>query len=255
MAAAGIAYEVLPQLVGLSNQLGVEDRALVLLGEGNTSAACEDGTFWVKASGAELRTANEASFSRVSLRAVLDLLEAEGASDDDVTKQLHDMAEAGGQPRPSTETFFHAVCLNAGAKWVAHTHPVSVNSVLCSQAGAQLFTRHLFPEAVVVCGRWPVIVPYSDPGVDLSRAIARGVAQHVAEHAEYPKLLLLENHGMVALGRTAREALNITLITDKWARILLGAHSLGGPRYLPEGEAERIDTRPDEGYRRQRLAD
>lgn len=60
---------------------------------------------------------------------------------------------------------------------------------------------------------------------------------------------------MVALGQAAREVLNITLMANKWARILLGAFTLGGPQFLPEGEADRIDSRLDEAYRRRRLSE
>ena len=47
---------ILEQLIWLSHELGREERQLVILGEGNTGAACGDGTFWVKASGSEMRT-------------------------------------------------------------------------------------------------------------------------------------------------------------------------------------------------------
>jgi ribulose-5-phosphate 4-epimerase/fuculose-1-phosphate aldolase len=61
------------------------------------------------------------------------------------------------------------------------------------------------------------------------------------------------NHGPVALGQTAQEALNIMLMADKWAKILQGTYALGGPTYLPDQQAARIDNRLDEHYRRQQL--
>jgi ribulose-5-phosphate 4-epimerase/fuculose-1-phosphate aldolase len=63
------------------------------------------------------------------------------------------------------------------------------------------------------------------------------------------------NHGLVALGQTPQEAFNITLMADKWAKILLGAYAAGGPAYLPDSQAERIDSRLDEHYRRRQLTD
>ena len=44
----------------------------------------------------------------------------------------------------------------------------------------------------------------------------------------------MANHGMVALGRTAPEALEITLMAEKWAQLLEGTHRWGGPAWLPE---------------------
>ncbi len=43
------------------------------------------------------------------------------------------------------------------------------------------------------------------------------------------------------------------LMADKWARILWGTYALGGPRYLPPGEAEHVDRRLDEVVRRREL--
>ena len=48
------------------------------------------------------------------------------------------------------------------------------------------------------------------------------------------------------------EAENITAMTVKAARILLGTYVLGGPRFLSESNIRRIYTRPDELYRRQK---
>jgi hypothetical protein len=33
---------------------------------------------------------------------------------------------------------------------------------------------------------------------------------------------------------------------DKWARILEGTYTFGGPNYLPDDVIDRIETRPDE---------
>jgi ribulose-5-phosphate 4-epimerase/fuculose-1-phosphate aldolase len=69
-----------------------------------------------------------------------------------------------------------------------------------------------------------------------------------------PKLILMENHGMVALGQTPREVISISLTADKWARTLLGTFKLGGPSFLSEQQARRIESSPDEAYRRKRIS-
>ena len=69
-----------------------------------------------------------------------------------------------------------------------------------------------------------------------------------------PKLLLMVNHGLVGLGQSAQEALNINLMADKWAKTLLGSYAACGPNYLTERQTVRIDSRLDEHYRRQRIA-
>jgi ribulose-5-phosphate 4-epimerase/fuculose-1-phosphate aldolase len=68
-----------------------------------------------------------------------------------------------------------------------------------------------------------------------------------------PKMALMVNHGVVALGQTPTEVLNILLMADKWAKVLQGTYALGGPNYLTPADVERIDNRLDEHYRRGRL--
>lgn len=245
---------ILDQLIWLSHELGREDRQLAILGEGNTSAACGDGTFWVKASGSQLGTITAQGFSQVNTAVMMDLLARDEMDDQEVGRALMAALVDPQARRPSVETFLHALCLQeAGAAWVAHTHAVSVNQILCSRLGAEPFLRHLFPDGIVVCGRHPAVVPYVDPGFPLALAVRAELRRYQETHGHAPKLLLMVNHGLVALGQTAQEALNITLMADKWAKIILGTYALGGPNFLPDQQAERIDNRLDEHYRRQQL--
>ncbi len=245
---------ILEQLIWLSHELGREERQLAILGEGNTSALCPDGTFWVKASGSQLGNITTQGFSKVNVDAVMHLMENETMDDQAVGRALQEVLADPSHRRPSVETFLHALCLQeGGAKWVAHTHAVSVNQVLCSQLGADPFLHHLFPDGIVVCGRHPAVVPYVDPGFILASVVRNALRSYQETHGSSPKLLLMVNHGLVALGQTAQEALNITLMADKWAKIIVGTYSMGGPNFLPDAQSERIDNRLDEHYRRQQI--
>ncbi len=246
---------VLEQLIDLSHAVGQESRHLAILGEGNTSADCGDGTFLVKASGASLGTLNEAGLSRVHFERILNYVQRERMDDDEVKVALQESLADPNHRRPSTETFFHALCLTlGGAKWVAHTHPISCNAILCSAQGAKPFLGHLFPDGIVVCGRHVAVVPYVDPGFQLAKEFELALRRFQDAYGGNPKLILMENHGICALGQTATEALNIQLMADKWARIILGTAAFGGPHFLPDTTADRIETRPDEHYRRNVLA-
>lgn len=247
---------LLEQLIWLSHEVGREERQFAILGEGNTSTLCDDGTFWVKASGSQLGNITAAGFSRVRVDAMMALMERTSMADDEIGPALMAALADPSHRRPSVETFLHALCLQeAGVRWVAHTHAVSVNQILCSRLGAEPFLDHLFPDAIVVCGRHPAVVPYVDPGFALALAVRDELQRYQAAHGQPPKLLLMVNHGLVALGQTAQEALNITLMADKWAKIIVGTYTLGGPNYMPAGQSERIDTRQDEHYRRRQLQD
>lgn len=248
------ADAILDELIHLSRELGRPERQLVILGEGNTSADCGDGTFWVKASGSQLEHVDASEFSRVRLATVTELLGARQLSDAEIAAGLQGSLVDRGQRQPSIETFMHALCLTVGgARWVGHTHPVSVNQILCSRLGAEPFLQHIFPDAVVVCGRTPAVIPYADPGMPLAWAVRDELRRYREQHGAGPKMVLMVNHGLTALGQSPREVLNVTLMADKWARILQGTYLAGGPQYLPEGEVDRIDRRLDEEYRRQQL--
>lgn len=250
-----IAETIRDELIGLSHDLGREDRRLALLGEGNTSADIGDGTFWVKASGSCLSTMSEAGLSRARIDRVLALMEEKGMDNATVNRRLLDTLADSAHKQPSVETFLHALCLTlGGAKWVGHTHTDSVLQILCSKAGAEPFLNHIYPDEIVVCGRHVAVVPYVDPGLPLALAIRDELTRYRDEHGRGPKVLLMVNHGPVALGQTSKEVLNIMLMLDKWARILVGTRAWGGPNYLSESDANHLDNRPDEDYRRKQLA-
>jgi len=247
--------EKLNELIELSTRLADPLLNLAILGEGNTSADCEDGTFWVKASGSQLATIDASGFSRVEGEAVLALLDRGDLDDETVAQGLFDVLTDKSMRKPSVETFLHALCIyECGAKWVGHTHPISVMSILCSMEGAKPFTQHIFPDEIVVCGEMPAVVPYVDPGLPLARAVRDELRRYRDHFGSAPKLVIMENHGMVALGQKPVDVLNISLMADKWARTLIGAYSMGGPKFLTNEQAERIENRPDEAYRRKQIA-
>lgn len=245
---------ILNELLELSHELGIEDRHLVILGEGNLSADNGDGTFWVKASGSNMATITSEGFSRVRFEVVMDIVDMEDPSEEQIASGLKESLVDANMKQPSIETFLHAICLqDTDAKFIAHTHPTSVLSILCSTAGAEPFLQHIFPEPIPICGIAPAVVPYVDPGFALAKAVRNSLEVHQGKYGATPKTMLMVNHGLVALGSSAQEALNISLIADKWARILLGTKSYGGPNYLSGEQVERFAVRLDEKLRQEQL--
>ncbi len=246
---------VLQAVVEMSRRLGEPERDLVILGEGNTSGLCDDGTFWVKASGTELRTIDESGFVRMGLAAVAALAE-QTALGDEAVKDALNAARVDPQAvrRPSVETVLHALTLaEAGATYVGHTHPVAVNALACSCLLEGRSLGRLFPDEIVVCGPAPAYVPYTDPGLPLARAVRDTYRRYADTWAQPPKVVIMQNHGLIALGRTPQEVDNITAMFVKTCRVLAGTFAFGGPRFLTEEDVRRIHTRPDELYRRQQL--
>jgi rhamnose utilization protein RhaD (predicted bifunctional aldolase and dehydrogenase) len=249
------AETVLQNLIDLSHELGRPERDLVILGEGNTSALCDDGTFYVKASGTQLSTIQANGFVRVYRERVAALANGPDLSDEQVKQALEDAKfDPAIKFRPSVETVLHALALGeVGIKFVGHTHPVAVNALSCSMAACEAVAGRLFPDEIVVCGPAPLYIPYTDPGLPLARAVRDGLAGYLDRWGQTPKVILMQNHGLIALGANATEVDNITAMYVKTCRVLLGTFAFGGPNFLSPANVRRIHTRPDELYRRQQL--
>ena len=242
---------VLDQLVAMSNNLGRPELDYAILGEGNTSARADADTFWVKSSGYEMRTIGRDGFVRVSRERVLGILDVPNLDDARLKQLLGEAKVEESAGHPSVETVLHAIALGLdGVSFVGHTHPTAINAVTCSAAFEAAVNGRLFPDEIVVCGPAPVIVPYVDPGVPLARVVGERINQYMDEYGEAPKVMLMQNHGVIALGRTPQQVESITAMAVKAARILQGTYALGGPHFLTPKAATRIHTRPDELIRR-----
>jgi rhamnose utilization protein RhaD (predicted bifunctional aldolase and dehydrogenase) len=246
----------LADLVALSRELGRPERDLVVLAEGNTSVALGDGTFLVKASGERMDGIGGGGFVRLALAPLLELVEDGARGDGDVAAAFAAarVEPSPGAGAPSIETLLHVLALvETGVTWVGHTHPTPVTGLLCSVRAEEVLAGRLFPDEVVVCGPVSLFVPYADPGLALARTVLPRLRRYVVEHGRAPAAILLANHGLVALGRSAAEVEAITQMTVKAARVRAAALPAGGPAALDQRSVLRLDGRPDERERAVRL--
>ena len=243
------------QLLELSHDLGRPEARLAILGEGNTSARVDDDSFLVKASGSELRTLRPEQIVRVST-AKCAQLRGEGTLDDaQITAGLLDAVVDGPEGvRPSVETVMHAALLELeGVNFVGHTHPTAINQLACSTAFGDPLRKRLFPDHVVVCGPSAALVPYVDPGLPLAAAVLEAARDYRRQYGRPPLTIFLQNHGFIALGKTARQVHQVTLMAVKAAEILSGALAAGGAVYMTDQHVARIAGRDDEHYRQRML--
>jgi L-ribulose-5-phosphate 4-epimerase len=173
-----------------------------------------------------------------------DAVESERDLSDAETKNLLLSACVGAHaPMPSVETLLHAYLLTLeSVSFVGHTHVTSINGLLCSDRGWDALRQggRLFPDEIVVCGIAPCCVPYVDPGLPLARALRREVRDYVSRYSVLPKTIYLQNHGFIALGKTTREVIQITLMADKAARILSAALAGGHPNIVSPANFARV---------------
>jgi rhamnose utilization protein RhaD (predicted bifunctional aldolase and dehydrogenase) len=246
------------ELLTLTSEVGDPVKDYVILAEGNTSARIDDGSFWVKGSGVRLEHARgPEAFVAMGLEPLMAALRGDEVGDADLKRLLADARVEGqeGGLAPSIETFVHAICLTVGgAQLVAHTHPTPVNALLCARDAEALYGGVVFPDEAVVCGPAPLFVPYGEPGLPLGRLLLARFEAFIAERGGPPRLVLLANHGIVALGGTAAEVAAITAMAVKAARVRLGTQAAGGPSFLSPDQADRLTGREDERARLRRLA-
>ncbi|QDV45691.1 short chain dehydrogenase [Stieleria neptunia] len=246
--------QILESMLELSHFLGEESRQLAILGEGNTSAKIDAETFFVKASGSCLGTLGSDDAVACRFDALLPMLEEDAISDQEIEDRLLGCRVDSTAKKPSVETLFHAYLLSLpGIEFVGHTHSIAVNRILCSPLADRFATQRLFPDEVVCCGAQSVSIPYVDPGLKLSQVIRQKTQAFLDEFGVPPRVILLQNHGLITIGKTPGAVKAAMLMADKAAEIFAGAAALGGPVFMDEGEVNRIANRIDEHYRQQAL--
>jgi len=201
-----------------------------ICGEGNVSIK-DDDSFWVKASGTSLDTLEKRDLVACKLSGVpFDSLGL----------------------KPSIETGFHAWFMREfdEIKFVAHTHPPKSMQVVCSEQIWSFADHRLFPDQVVRNGAKSCVVPYAMPGKPLLEEIKKSVLAFVEEEGYFPKLILLQNHGIIVASTSHKECIASTLMCEKSAEIFIGAKTLGQTRFLSEDEVKEIDKCPSEERRR-----
>ncbi len=240
------------QLIEMTRALGDPARDYAIIGEGNTSMRRDAESFVVKASGHQLHEISADGFVRLRMAPVLALLDDPPATlSEEKTRTQAAVLDGRDGLNASVEASFHAMLLHeCGARYIGHTHPTAVNQLLCSEYAADFARQRRFPDEVVLCGPQSALVPYADPGLPLALEMRKVVRAYQEQQGEAPKLILLVNHGLIALGQTPTEVLNITAMAVKAARIYHGALLTGAPTHLPAEEVEHVYRRPDEIYRR-----
>lgn len=244
----------LKQLIQLSHELGRDDRRMAILAEGNTSAKISDETFLVKASGSNLGTLDQTGVVECRAEVLLSLLKKTGLDDKKVDQQLLESRVDGKAKKPSVEALFHAYLLSLpGIEFVGHTHASAVNSILCSPRAKEFATKRIFPDEIVCCDVASAFIPYTDPGLKLAQTVRAQTEKFLKDFGRPPRIILMENHGIITLGRSIEAVLSAMLMAEKTATIWLGAAALGGPKFMTPENVARISGRPDEALRRKIL--
>lgn len=242
-------------VIATSHIVGEPGRHLALAAEGNISHRADGDAMWIKASGCSLATLGTDDLLLVDRAPIRALLDDSTADDATVTEVYRTCVLQGSSGRrPSVEALLHSVLLDAtDAQCILHTHPIAVNRLLCSVAAEALVAGAVFPDQIVMLGERQLLVPYVDPGLPLAREVRSQVQQFTDREGQPPRVVYLRNHGVFVLAPSPDQALAMTEMCVKVASVVEGALSVGGPVYLDARSSQRIETRPDEHYRRRML--
>ena len=132
--------------------------------------------------------------------------------------------------RPSMEVWFHTLL----SPYVLHTHSAYVNVLACAHEGSDVF-RKIMEDAGVSY----IILPYHNPGFELGAALSK----ELGAHKRVPTVILLENHGIIVHGDTARECADIHDLVEEKIKSELGiADTAFAMHDLNNKEANEFDA-------------
>lgn len=173
---------------------------LVLHGGGNTSVKI-DGTLYVKGSGWNLETIEEAGFSPVDLKTLIAMAELDSLSDSDMVKQQRLALKDASAPNPSVEAILHAII---PFDFVDHTHTDAVVTLSNTPNGEAILKKIYGPKMI--------FIDYIMPGFDLAKHI-----YDKTRNVNWDDIdgILLLNHGLFSFDNDAKVSYEkmITLVT------------------------------------------
>ncbi len=236
------------QLRVYTSRLLGREPALVLHGGGNTSVKVRErmvtgeheDILYVKGSGWDLETIEEAGFAPVRLAYVRKLAMLEVLSDPQMMNELTTQVIRAAAPAPSVETILHAILPH---KFVDHTHADAVLAITNTAEG-QRYVRDIYGDDVV-------IVPYIMPGFDLARLCAREFA--AGAHSGTIGMVLM-NHGVFSFGETARQSYERMIELVSRAESFLDTHAVARmPQFASHSKPVAEKSDPDGRSRAPRM--
>lgn len=137
-----------------------------------------------------------------------------------------------GHRRPSTEMPMHRLAYERRPEihGVVHTHSIYASAFACTGQAMPVISTEL----AALVGGTIRCAPYSKAGTDEFALAALDTMGSVDQ------AVLLQNHGVTALGRTLKEAYAIAVGLEEAAMIFYLARQMGTPIVIPEAERERM---------------
>ncbi len=153
---------------------------------------------------------------------------------DDLVCLSLDGTKISGKHPPSTESQIHLECYKAYPEvgGVIHSHPKYASMFAVSQMPVPA----LIEEVIVYVGGDIEPAKYHKTG-------SAELAEHLAGELTHRSAVLMSNHGLLCIGKSAAEALKATQIVERTAEIAQGAKALNqSPQGLPQSVVEEFQS-------------
>lgn len=168
---------------------------LVMHGGGNTSVKSTvngEDILYVKGSGWDLETIEQAGFAPVKMNTLLSMAQQDHLSDTDMVAQQRQAMINPKAPNPSVEAILHAVI---PFKFVDHTHADALVTISNTPNGKSILQQ--------IYGNRVLFVPYVMPGFILAKAVYEQTKD--LDWSQYDGMVL-EHHGLFTFSNSAKTA-------------------------------------------------
>lgn len=218
----------LAELIELSHTVGRHPSRMVLWEEGGCAVKSGD-RFFVSRRGAYLTALTSGDLVELDHARTTELVSLETLADE----AMEDVQISSKSIKPSLDAILFAYLFSLDEnKYALHVQPVEINQIIGSPRARQFAERRTVAHEVISRGVSSMLTAYADPGLPLAREVKRKLSLWRDRYKVVPKLILIQNHGMIVLGNSQEEILRTTEMMLKSAQTFIGAAMMGGPAFL-----------------------
>jgi ribulose-5-phosphate 4-epimerase/fuculose-1-phosphate aldolase len=235
-----MADSLINETLALGHSLGNHPARLILAEEGSLASRITDTRIAVTRRGAHLAELAAGDLVHFDLARLSDVIALEPVLPEDLAgAQLH--ADYGAEVHEDLTLFACLLALDPTLRVAVHIHPVIVDQITASPRARQFADRRTVHNEVLALGSASLLVNYADPGIPLTREIQKKMILWRDRNKSVPRVILVQNHGVILLGSTSLGLLRSIDALLKYAELFAGASLLGGPVFLTPQAITQIE--------------
>ena len=235
-----MADPLINDFIELARLLGEHPARLAIWEEGALALKVNGAHFVVTRRGASLATLERDDLVYLDHAKMIELAAADAVSAEDLAAARMD-PEEGPMPCLNALLFAHLLSLE-GVRFAAHIHPPVVDQITASPRARQFADRRTLFNETFALGAASLLVPYTDAGLPLAREMQRKLLLWRDRYKSVPRVILIQNNGVIVLGNKSREIVRTIELLIKYAEVFVGASVLGGPVFLTPQNVSNIEA-------------